>query len=76
MCKSNYRRSKNIKINKRSYETYEEHKSCQMFFDIIDETFQEDFLWNICNHIYMHLSSTVLGKNKFAEVKKNLFDFS
>ena len=62
---------------KKSYETFEEHKVCKIFEDIVHKIVNRYFLFllEICEHIHTFPSSKVLGKNKFAEVSESLFQF-
>ena len=60
-----------------TYKTYDEYKCCDIFFDVIHFIVREYecFLFDICEHIYYYPSSNVLGKDKFVEVRANLFEF-
>ena len=60
-----------------SYSTFEEEKCLQMVFETFHEIllYYNDILLQITQHAYYYQTSYSLGKNKFEEVRKKLFEF-
>ena len=60
-----------------SYHTFEEQKCLQIVFETIHEILlhYNDILLQITQHAYHCPLSYSLGRNKFEEVRKNLFEF-
>ena len=59
------------------YYTFEEEKCLQMVFETFHEIllYYNDILLQITQHTYFYPTSYSLGKNKFEEVRKHLFEF-
>ena len=60
-----------------SYYTFEEQKCLQLFYETVHEILvsYSDILMQIFGHLYYCPTSYSLGRNKFEEVRKHLFEF-